>query len=89
MANQLPTPTCTHHQTTDIQCLNCRGPMRLVTIEPGSTHFDMRTYACTGCDITESFLMAIVQPRGQDPGPIVLDQRLVQARAAEDCGHAA
>jgi transposase-like protein len=58
----LPTPTCTHHQTTEIQCLTCRGTMRLVTIEPGVQNFELRRYACPHCDSVESFLMSIGSP---------------------------
>jgi hypothetical protein len=56
---KLPTPTCTHHQTTEIQCLTCLGKMRLVTIEPGVPNFELRRYACPQCDTGESFLMSI------------------------------
>jgi hypothetical protein len=59
MTPDLPTPTCTHHQTTEIRCLSCRGTMRLVTIEPGVHNFELRRYACPYCDTGESFLMSI------------------------------
>jgi len=55
----LPTPTCTHHQTTEIQCLTCRGVMRLITIEPGLPHFELRSYGCPQCGTDERFLMPI------------------------------
>jgi hypothetical protein len=56
----MPTPTCTHFQTTKIPCLKCGQWMGLTLIEPGGRpNFELRTYACVPCDTGESFLMAI------------------------------
>jgi hypothetical protein len=56
----MPTPTCTHFQTTKIPCLTCGNAMALTLIEPGGRpNFELRTYACIPCDTGESFLMAI------------------------------
>jgi hypothetical protein len=62
MAIIRPTPTCTHHRTTEIVCLVCLGAMRLITIEPGGPNFELRNYSCPQCESAESFLMAISQP---------------------------
>jgi hypothetical protein len=67
---KLPTPSCTHHQTTEIQCLTCLGAMRLITIEPGLHNFELRLYACAQCDSGESFLMSI-GPSAADASSIV------------------
>lgn len=64
MSRQLPTPTCTHHQTTEIRCLTCRGAMRLLTIEPGLPNFELRCYGCEHCGSDETFLMAIARHAG-------------------------
>lgn len=56
----MPTPTCTHFQTTRIPCLRCGQLMALTLIEPGGRpNFELRTYACGPCETGESFLMAI------------------------------
>ena len=56
----MPTPTCTHFQTTKIPCLKCGQWMGLTLIEPGGRpNFELRTYACVPCETGESFLMAI------------------------------
>lgn len=56
----MPTPTCTHFQTTKIPCLACGQPMGLTLIEPGGRpNFELRTYSCESCQAGESFLMGI------------------------------
>jgi hypothetical protein len=40
-------------------CSNCRKPMRLTCIEPGSPGFDVRTFECSECNTTVSFKVAI------------------------------
>jgi hypothetical protein len=56
----MPTPTCTHFQSTRIPCLTCGQWMPLTLIEPGGRpNFELRTYACSRCETDESFLMAI------------------------------
>jgi hypothetical protein len=56
----MPTPTCTHFQTTKIPCLNCGQLMGLTLIEPGGRpNFELRTYSCERCKSGESFLMGI------------------------------
>jgi DNA-directed RNA polymerase subunit RPC12/RpoP len=54
----LPTPSCTHFQTTELPCLKCGKQMKLTLIEPSGPKFEMRTYKCIPCDIDERFLMA-------------------------------
>jgi hypothetical protein len=55
-----PTPTCTRFQTTtEIPCIKCGEPMRLVLIEPQDGGFNLLTYRCGGCESDESFLKAI------------------------------
>jgi hypothetical protein len=67
LAHHLPTPTCTHHRSTEIRCLACRGPMRLVSIEPGGPGFELRSFACATCIIGENFLMSIAPPSPDSP----------------------
>jgi hypothetical protein len=55
----MPTPTCAHFQTTEMPCLKCGKRMRLTLIEPGGHNFELRTYECIPCEITECILTAI------------------------------
>ena len=43
-------------------CATCRGPARLIGIEPHPTqpHTDLRTYQCLVCDAVQAALMPIV-----------------------------
>ncbi|MBR1266515.1 hypothetical protein JQ629_03235 [Bradyrhizobium sp. AUGA SZCCT0222] len=54
-----PPPSCTHFQTTELPCATCGKPMKLTLIEPSSSHIELRTFECAGCDTGASFLMAI------------------------------
>jgi hypothetical protein len=55
-----PTPTCTRFQTTtEMPCIKCGEPMRLLLIEPQDGNLNLLTYRCGGCASDESFLKAI------------------------------
>ncbi|KIZ40161.1 hypothetical protein OO17_18475 [Rhodopseudomonas palustris] len=64
----MPTPTCTHHRTTEIRCLTCRQPMRLLTTEPSLPNFELRNYGCPHCGTDERFLMSIEAAAGASIG---------------------
>jgi hypothetical protein len=53
----LPTPTCTRIQTSiEMPCINCGIQMRLAVIEPRDSRYDVLTYRCVACDVSECFL---------------------------------
>jgi hypothetical protein len=52
-----PTPTCTRFQTTtEMPCIKCGEPMKLLLIEPQDGNLNLLTYRCGGCASDESFL---------------------------------
>jgi hypothetical protein len=53
----LPTPTCTRVQTSiEMPCINCGIQMLLALIESRDPHYDVLTYRCVACDVSEYFL---------------------------------
>jgi len=58
--NPHPTPTCTRFQTTtELPCIKCGEPMKLMLIEPQDSSLNLLTYRCGACGSDESFLKAI------------------------------
>jgi hypothetical protein len=54
-----PTPSCSRFSTIELPCAKCGLQMRLVLIEPKTGRLEQRTYACTGCEFGESFLLTM------------------------------
>lgn len=53
-----PTPTCARFQTTlEMPCIKCGTEMRLALVEPRDPSFDLLTYRCITCEVSECFLM--------------------------------
>ena len=52
-----PTPTCAHVQTSiEMPCIKCGIQMRLALIESRDLNFDVLTYRCVACGVSECFL---------------------------------
>ncbi len=52
-----PTPTCTRIKASiEIPCITCGMQMMLILIETRDPNYDVLTYRCVACDVSECFL---------------------------------
>ena len=60
MSNTHPNPTMfTINENQSPLCFTCSAQMLLQMIAPAKTGFDLRTFKCPKCDVSESFVIAI------------------------------